>query len=85
MVTDYDCWHPGHDNVNVETIIEVLLDNADRARSLIKTVAPQMRNRPARCPSGDERALESALITEPDARDPDVVKMLDAVAGRLFV
>ena len=85
MVTDYDCWHPGHDNVDVETIIGVLLDNAVRARSLIKTVALRMRTRPALCPSGDDRALESALITAPDARDPDIVKMLDAVAGRLFV
>ena len=85
MVTDYDCWHPGHDNVDVETIIGVLLDNAAQARSLIKTVAPRMRTRPALCPSGDDRALESALITAPDARDPAIVKMLDAVAGRLFV
>ena len=85
MVTDYDCWHPGHDNVDVETIIGVLLDNAARARSLIKTVAPRMRTRPALCPSGDDRALESALITAHDARDPAIVRMLDAVAGRLFI
>jgi len=85
MVTDYDCWHPGHDNVDVETIIGVLLDNAAQARSLIKTVVPRMQTRPALCPSGDDRALESALITAPDARDPTIVKLLDAVAGRLFV
>ena len=85
MVTDYDCWHPGHDNVDVETIIKVLLDNAALARSLIKTVAPRMRARPALWPSGDDRALESALITAPNARDPAIVKMLDAVAGRLFI
>ncbi|HJL53481.1 MAG TPA: hypothetical protein QF695_12710, partial [Arenicellales bacterium] len=67
------------------TIIGVLLDNAARARSLIKTVAPRMRTRPALCPSGDDRALESALITAHDARDPAIVKKLDAVAGRLFI
>ncbi|MEE3287313.1 MAG: S-methyl-5'-thioadenosine phosphorylase [Pseudomonadota bacterium] len=85
MVTDYDCWHPDHDSVDVKTIIGVLQDNADRARALIKQVAPRMCERPAICPSGDDRALESALITAPDARDPEIVKRLDAVAGRLLL
>jgi 5'-methylthioadenosine phosphorylase len=84
MVTDYDCWHPDHDNVEVDAIIRVLLENADKARSLVKKLAPKMRERPAICPSGDDRALEAALITAPEARDPAVLKTLDAVAGRVL-
>jgi 5'-methylthioadenosine phosphorylase len=82
MVTDYDCWHPDHDNVDVDGVIRVLLDNADKARRLIRTVAGRLSERPALCPSGDDRALDAALITHPDARDPAMLTKLDAVAGR---
>ncbi len=85
MVTDYDCWHPDHDNVEVADIIKVLVGNADNARSLVKEVAPGLgTNRPEACPQGCDRALEFALITAPEARDPDVVAKLDAVAGRVL-
>ena len=84
MVTDYDCWHPSHNIVEVENILQVLLENADMARTLVKSVASRMRHRPAICPSGDDRALENALIPAPDARDPDMLKKLDAVAGRIL-
>ena len=84
MVTDYDCWHPDHDNVEVDAIIRVLLENAEKARSLVKKLAPKMKERPAVCPSGDDRALEAALITAPEARDPAVLRTLDAVAGRVL-
>ncbi len=82
MVTDYDCWHPDHDNVDVDAIIRVLLDNADKARRLIRAVAARLPERPALCPSGDDRVLDAALITHPDARDPAMLTKLDAVAGR---
>jgi 5'-methylthioadenosine phosphorylase len=84
MVTDFDCWHPEHDNVEVEAIIRVLLDNADKARDLVRRIAPRMRERPAVCPSGDDRVLDTALITAPDARDPAALEKLDAVAGRVL-
>ena len=84
MVTDYDCWHPDHDNVEVDTIIQVLLENAENARSLVKNLAPRMKERPVVCPSGHDHALEAALITAPEARDPAVLKTLDAVAGRVL-
>lgn len=84
MVTDYDCWHPDHDDVEVDAIIRVLLENAEKARSLVKTLAPKMKERPAVCPSGDDQALEAALITAPEARDAAVLKTLDAVAGRVL-
>ncbi|MEE3327870.1 MAG: S-methyl-5'-thioadenosine phosphorylase [Myxococcota bacterium] len=84
MVTDYDCWHPDHDNVNVETIITTLKTNSLNANKLIAAIAPRMKERPALCPSGDDRALDGAIITEPDVRDPERVAKLDAIAGRVL-
>ena len=84
MVTDYDCWHPHHDDVTVESVIAVLLENAERARTLVKTVAPLLRGRDASCHAGCHTALDNALITAPDARDPAIAEKLDAVAGRVL-
>ncbi|WP_339714496.1 S-methyl-5'-thioadenosine phosphorylase [uncultured Sneathiella sp.] len=84
MVTDYDCWHPDHDAVEVSAIIEVLMKNADNARSLVKTVVPALSSREDICPAGCHHALDNALITAPEARDPDVIRKLDAVAGRVL-
>jgi len=84
MVTDFDCWHPDHDHVSVEAIIEVLMGNADKARSLVKEIAPRLAGRTSNCPQGCHTALENAVITHPDARDPGLVAMLDAVAGRVL-
>jgi len=84
MVTDYDCWHPDHDHVTVEAIIKVLLDNADKGRALVKDVAPRLAGRAEICDHGCHRALETALITAPDARDPAMMKKLEAVAGRVL-
>ena len=83
MVTDFDCWHPDHDHVTVEAVVKVLLGNADKARALVKKVAPKLHARPT-CSAGCQTALDHALITAPDARDPGVVKRLDAVAGRVL-
>jgi len=84
MVTDYDCWHPDHDHVSVESIIRVLLDNADKGRALVKQVAPKLKGRAASCPHGCHTALQSAVITAPDARDARMIKKLAAVAGRML-
>lgn len=84
MVTDYDCWHPGHDHVEVSAIIKVLLDNADKARQLVKTVAPALRAGRGHCPKGCNTVLDTALITSPDVRDKALIKKLDAVAGRVL-
>src|SRR5512136_57302 len=74
MVTDFDCWHPDHDHVTVEMIIGVLLANADRARHLVKAVVPRLGAQPGPCSQGCNHALDNALITAPDARDPALVK-----------
>ena len=82
MVTDYDVWHPQHDAVTVDQVIKVLLANADAARALVKAVAPLLAGRRSECDRGCHRALDHALITAPDARDPAVVAELAPIVGR---
>ena len=84
MVTDYDCWHPEHDDVSVDAIVKVLLANADNARHLVKKVAPHLHGDKKANTCTCRSALEHALITAPEARDPAVLAKLDAVAGRLL-
>jgi 5'-methylthioadenosine phosphorylase len=84
MVTDFDCWHPDHDAVTVQDIIKVLLGNADRAKNLVARLARDFPREHEPCPIGSDRALDTALITAPEARDPELLKKLDAVAGRVL-
>ena len=84
MVTDYDCWHPDHDDVSVDSVIRVLQDNAEAARELVRALAPHIGGRTARCHAGCHNALDMALITPEHARDPAMIAKLDAVAGRMF-
>ena len=84
MVTDYDCWHPDHDAVTVDAVIRVLLENADKARALVRAVVPALGAPRGPCPAGCDRALDHALITAPDKRDPALLAKLDAVAGRVL-
>ena len=84
MVTDYDCWHEDHDDVTVEAVIKTLHDNADKARAMIKSVVPRLSGRTEACDVGCHTALDFAIITPPDARDPDAVAKLDAVAHRVL-
>jgi len=83
-VTDFDCWHPNHDDVTVDAIIKVLLTNADKARNMVKKVAPLLHADITAPACACRSALEHALITSPEARDPEVMKRLDAVAGRVL-
>ena len=84
MVTDFDCWHPGHDTVTVQDIIRVLNSNADKAKNLVARLARDFPREHEPCPVGSDRALDNALITAPEARDPALLRKLDAVAGRIF-
>jgi 5'-methylthioadenosine phosphorylase len=84
MVTDFDCWHEDHDAVTVDAVIKVLLGNADKARGLVKSVLPKIGAKRELCPAGCDRALEFALITAPEARDPAMLEKLSAVAGRVL-
>ena len=84
MVTDYDCWHPGHDAVTVDAVIRVLLSNAEHARALVRSLAGAITadDRGGGCAC--RRALDHALITAPEARDPAMVERLRGVAGRVL-
>ena len=84
MVTDYDCWHPDHDHVRVADIIRVLTANAGHSRALVRAVALDLGDRPSVCPVGCDHALDTAIITAPEARDPAMVAKLNAVAGRVL-
>lgn len=84
MVTDFDCWHPNHEDVTVEAIIKALLANADKARSMVRKVAPRLHADALAPACACRRALQHALITSPDARNPEMASRLDAVAGRVL-
>jgi 5'-methylthioadenosine phosphorylase len=84
MVTDYDCWHPDHDAVTVQDIITVLGANADKAKRLVARLAREFPREHEPCPIGSDRALDTALITAPEARDPALLAKLEAVAGRVL-
>jgi 5'-methylthioadenosine phosphorylase len=84
MVTDYDCWHPDHDTVSVDMVVKVLFANAARARSLVRAMIPRLGAERGPCHAGCDRALEYALITAPNQRDPALLEKLDAVAGRVI-
>jgi 5'-methylthioadenosine phosphorylase len=84
MVTDYDCWHEDHDHVTVEQVVRVLLANADKARALVQAVAPRLAGRSEACAAGCHTALDNAVITRPEARDPALAERLAAVAGRVL-
>ncbi|MEO8332490.1 MAG: S-methyl-5'-thioadenosine phosphorylase [Gallionella sp.] len=84
MVTDYDCWHPNHDDVTVDAIVKVLLANADKARELVKNVAPRVQSDTEASVCSCRSALQHAIITAPEARDAAMVKKLSAVAGRIL-
>ena len=84
MVTDYDCWHPDHDHVTVDQVIKVLTANASKVRGLVCRVAPKLGPTRSPSPLGIETTLDTAVITAPEKRDPEVFAKLDAVAGRVL-
>ncbi|MEP3277606.1 MAG: S-methyl-5'-thioadenosine phosphorylase [Stappiaceae bacterium] len=84
MVTDYDSWHPDHGEVDISSILRVLKDNAENAQRLVARVAHDFPSQTVACSAGSDTALEYAFLTAPEKRDPDLVRKLDAVAGRVF-
>jgi 5'-methylthioadenosine phosphorylase len=84
MVTDYDCWHPDHENVTVDQIIKVLLANADNAKSLIKNSLPSLAKDPHAAECTCKKALTNAIITSPDSRSRDAISRLSNVASRIL-
>ena len=84
MITDYDSWHPDHGEVDVTQIIQTLMGNADKGREMVKRLPALLGAARADCPHGCDKALEFAILTAPDKRDPALVAKLDAVAGRVL-
>lgn len=84
MVTDFDCWHPDHDAVTVDAVIQVLLGNAARARALVGSLAGRIAADPRAAHCACRRALDHALITAPGARDPQMVERVRVIAGRVL-
>jgi 5'-methylthioadenosine phosphorylase len=84
MVTDFDCWHPTHDSVDVASVIKVMNANRDRAQRLFSRLARDFPVDHPPCPVGSDRALDGAILTHPEARDPAVLARLATVAGRVL-
>lgn len=84
MITDYDSWHPDHGAVDVSDVIATLQGNGTKARDLVIKLASIMKPDDSTCPHGCDRALEHAVMTAPDKRDPALIQKLDAVAGRVL-
>jgi 5'-methylthioadenosine phosphorylase len=84
MVTDYDSWHEDHGTVDVTKILAVLQANADNAKRLVARLAADFPADHEACPVGSDTALDNAIITAPEARDRDLLRKLDAVAGRVL-
>ena len=85
MVTDYDCWHEDHGDVDIQSILRVMKDNTEKAQRMILRLAKDLPREHEACPNGSDKALEFAIITAPEARDPALVAKLDAVAGRVLM
>ncbi|GHF48965.1 S-methyl-5'-thioadenosine phosphorylase [Seohaeicola zhoushanensis] len=84
MVTDYDSWHPDHGEVDVSQIIATLMGNADKGRAMVRRLPALLGADRTPCPHGCDRALDHAILTAPDRRDPLMMARLDAVAGRVL-
>jgi len=84
MITDYDSWHPDHGEVDVTDIIKTLMGNSAQAKGMVARLPQLLGETRDACPHGCDRALECAILTAPDARDPVLVGKLDAVAGRVL-
>jgi len=80
LVTDYDCWHPGHDSVTVEMVIENLNRNAENAQTLIASAVAQLAGKERTCKCGD--SLRHAIITSRDRITPEVKQRLGAIIGK---
>ncbi len=83
MVTDFDCWHPEHDNVDVASVLDVVRKNSQSASRLLARLLKDFPKERDACPIGSDRALDNAILTAPEARDPALMKKLDAVMSRI--
>ena len=83
MVTDFDCWHPDHDAVDVASVIKIVHENASKAARLLARLLGDFPAEHEPCPIGSDRALETAIMTAPSLRDPKLMQKLEAIMARL--
>lgn len=83
MITDFDCWHPNHDNVTVDAIIKVLIANAENAKKLIKCFVPLLLRDDNSSDCTCKKSLDNSIITSPEMRSKEVVTKLNSILGRL--
>jgi len=83
MVTDFDCWHPDHDEVDVAAVIKVVHENAAKAGKLLSRLVADFPHVHEACPIGSDRALDNAIMTIPSMRDPELLQKLDAIMARV--
>jgi len=84
MVTDFDSWHPHHGSVDINSILKVMHENVEHAQTLVKRIAKDMPRQHPPCPIHSDKALEFAIITRREDRDPSLVHKLDTIAGRVL-
>ena len=84
MVTDFDAWHPTHDAVDVAQVVQTMKGNSALAKRFVLRLAADFPREHPPCPLGSDRALDFAIMTAPEKRDANLVKKLDAVAGRVL-
>jgi len=84
MVTDFDSWHPDHGSVDITSILKVMHANVGNAQNLVKRIAKDMPRQHPACPIGSDKALEFAIITQRQDRDPFLAHKLDTIAGRVL-
>jgi 5'-methylthioadenosine phosphorylase len=84
MVTDFDCWHDDHQDVDITEILRIMGSNSEKAGRLVARLARDFPREHEPCPIGSDKALEFAIITPPASRDPELMAKLDAVAGRVL-
>ena len=84
MVTDFDCWHPNHDNVEVTDIIKTLVANAESGKEMVKKLTEKNPSKRDPCPAGCDTALEYSIISDPDFVPKEEKKKLGVIAERIF-
>ena len=84
MVTDFDCWHPDHASVDVAAVMRVVHENAGRAAAVLARLIRDLPDEHEPCPVGSDRALDNAVVTAPQARDPAMLEKLVAIGGRVL-
>ena len=84
MVTDYDCWHPDHEEVDVSMVIQILMKNAANAQNMIKEVIKTYKDFSVEKDPANN-CLDVAIITDPKLRTKKTINKLKHIAGRVLL